>query len=194
MKKTMAFLGMAFLMCCLLTACQSADTPSTTTKNTSKEIEPSEIDYAKKLKELDIELPTMTAPIANYVHIAQSDKLLFLAGKGPKKNDGEYIKGKLGDDLSVEQGYEAARIVGINQLAVLKSHLGDLNKVKRIVKVTGMVNANSEFENHPEVINGFSDLMVQVFGEKGKHARAAVGMNSLPRNICVEIDMIVEIY
>jgi len=154
----------------------------------------SNIDFGQKLKQLKINLPEMTPPLANYVHVTQADNLLFLAGKGPKKNDGNYIKGKLGTDLTVEQGYEAARVVGINQLAVLKTHLGDLNKVKRVLKVTGMVNASPDFENHPEVINGFSDLMVEVFGDKGKHARAAVGMASLPRNICVEIEMIVEIY
>jgi len=184
MGKILAFLGL-----CLLFSCENSNKPivdDTIVVNT--------IDFDEKLDELKIELPTMTAPIANYVHITQTDKLLFLAGKGPKKNDGEYIKGKLGDSLTVEEGYQAARVVGINQLAVLKSHLGDLNKVKRILKVTGMVNATPEFENHPEVVNGFSDLMVQVFGDKGKHARSAVGMSSLPRNICVEIELIVEIY
>ena len=109
-------------------------------------------------------------------------------------NSGEYIKGKVGKDITIEQAYQASRQVGILQLAVLKTHLGDLNKIKRILKVTGMVNAAPDFENHPEVINGFSDLMVEVFGDNGKHARAAVGMGSLPRNICVEIDAIVEIH
>ena len=120
--------------------------------------------------------------------------LLFLAGKGPKKPDGTYIIGKVGQDLTQEEGYAAARLTGELQLAVLKEHLGDLNKVKRIVKVLGMVNCTDDFGNQPEVVNGFSDLMVEVFGDKGKHARAAVGMNSLPRNTSVEIEMIVEIY
>jgi len=152
------------------------------------------VDFDKKLKDLGIELPTVGPPQANYVNITQSGKLLFLAGKGPRKADGSYIKGKIGADLTQEEGYEAAKIVAVNQLAVLKDHLGDLNKVKRILKVKGMVNATSDFTNQPEVINGFSDLIVEIFGEKGKHARAAVGMGSLPRNICVEIDLIVETY
>ena len=100
----------------------------------------------------------------------------------------------MGQDLTVEEGYAAARLVGEAQLAVLKDYLGDLNKVKQILKVTGMVNATPDFGNQPEVINGFSDLMVEVFGEKGTYARAAIGMGSLPRNIAVEIDMMVEVY
>ena len=151
-----------------------------------------EHDFKSHLEKLNISLPEVTTPIANYVNIVQTDKLLHLAGKGPKR-DGEYITGKLGAELTVEEGYAAARLVGINQLAVLQNYLGDLNRVKRIVKVNGMVNATPDFTQHPEVINGFSDLMVEVFGEKGKHARAAVGMTSLPRNIAVEIDLIVEV-
>ena len=147
----------------------------------------------QKLEQLGIELPEVSPPVANYVNAVQTGNLMFLAGKGPKKADGTYIKGKLGVDLTEKEGYEAARIVAINQLAVLKTEVGDLSKVKRIVKVLGMVNAASDFENHPEVINGFSDLMVDVFGDAGKHARAAVGMGSLPRNIAVEIEIIVEV-
>ena len=96
--------------------------------------------------------------------------------------------------MTVEEGYEAARLAGISQLAVLKAELGNLNKVKRIVKVLGMVNANPDFADQPEVVNGFSDLMVEVFGERGKHARAAVGMGSLPRGIAVEVEAVVEVY
>lgn len=147
----------------------------------------------QKLKQLSIELPEVSPPVANYVNAVKTGNLVFLAGKGPKTADGEYVKGKLGEDLTVEQGYEAARLVAISQLAVLKAELGDLSKVKRIVKVLGMVNATPDFTNHPEVINGFSDLMVEVFGDAGKHARAAVGMGSLPRGIAVEIELIVEI-
>lgn len=150
-------------------------------------------DLDKRLVELDIELPEASSPVANYVNAVRVGNLLFLAGKGPGKGDGTYITGKVGESLTIEQGYEAARLTGINQLAVLKAELGSLNKVKRIVKVTGMVNAAPDFTGHPEVINGFSDLMVEVFGEKGKHARAAVGMASLPRNIAVEVEMIVEV-
>ena len=146
------------------------------------------------LKALGIDLPEASNPVANYVNAVRVGNLIFLAGKGPKKADGTYITGKLGADLTIEEGYEAARVVGINQLAVLKAELGNLNKVKRLVKVLGMVNAIPDFENQPEVINGYSDLMVAVFGERGKHARAAVGMGSLPRGIAVEVEMIVEVY
>jgi enamine deaminase RidA (YjgF/YER057c/UK114 family) len=146
-----------------------------------------------KLKELNIELPVIGKPLANYVHAVRTGNLLFLAGKGPSKPDGSYITGKVGADLTIEQGQAAARLTAIQQLAVLKAELGDLNKVKRIVKVLGMVNCNSDFKDHPKVINGFSNLMVEVFGEKGKHARSAVGMGSLPNGMCVEIEMIVEI-
>ena len=151
-------------------------------------------DVEEKLQKLGITLPTPSAPIANYVNaVTTNDNLVFLAGKGPKKEDGTYITGKVGKDLSVEQGYAAARRSGILQLGALKAAIGDLNRVKRIVKVLGMVNTTADFTDHPEVINGFSDLMVEVFGDRGKHARAAVGMYSLPRNIAVEIEMIVEI-
>ncbi len=146
-----------------------------------------------KLKALNIELPTPSTPVANYVNAVTTGNLVFLAGKGPRKADGTYITGKLGRDLTEEEGYEAAKLVGINQLAALKAEIGNLDRVRRIVKVKGMVNAVPDFENQPEVINGFSDLMVEVFGEKGKHARAAVGMGSLPRGIAVEIEMVVEI-
>lgn len=151
------------------------------------------IDFDAKLKSLGIDLQAVSPPVANYVNVVQTGNLLFLAGKGPKKADGEYIKGKVGSDLTVDEGYEAAKIVAGLQLAVLKDHLGDLNRVKRIVKVLGMVNCIDGFGDQPEVINGFSDVMVEVFGVKGKHARAAVGMGSLPRNICVEIEMIIEV-
>ncbi len=152
------------------------------------------VDFDAKFKELGIALTQPSPPVANYVNITQAGKILFLAGKGPSKAEGGYITGKVGQDLTVEEGYAAAQLAGIAQLSVLKDHLGDLNKVKRILKVKGMVNATPDFTNHPEVINGYSDMMVSVFGDKGKHARAAVGMGSLPRNIAVEIEMIVEIY
>jgi enamine deaminase RidA (YjgF/YER057c/UK114 family) len=147
----------------------------------------------KRLKELKIELPAASSPVANYVNAVRTGNLLYLAGKGPLQPNGANITGKVGQDLSLEQGYQAARLVGINQLAVLKAELGSLDRVKRIVKVLGMVNCGPDFTDHPKVINGFSDLMVEVFGEKGKHARSAVGMPSLPSNIAVEIELIVEI-
>jgi len=150
-------------------------------------------DPEARLKALGITLPDPPEPVANYVNGVQTGNLIFLAGKGPRRPDGSEMQGKLGKDLSVEQGYEAARLTAINQLAVLKAMLGDLNRVKRIVKVLGMVNSDPSFTNQPAVINGFSDLMVEVFGERGKHARAAVGMAVLPRDQAVEVEMIVEV-
>ncbi len=153
-----------------------------------------QIDYEKRLDSLGIQLIEISEPVANYVHVVQTGNLLFLAGKGPTDQGGALIKGKIGLDLTQEEGYEAAKRIAISQLSVLKDYLGDLNKVKRIVKVLGMVNCIDGYENQPEVVNGFSDTMVAVFGEKGRHARSAVGMNALPRNIAVEIEVIVEIY
>tara|TARA_B100001175_G_C19512704_1_gene644985 strand:+ start:622 stop:1182 length:561 start_codon:yes stop_codon:yes gene_type:complete len=146
-----------------------------------------------KLDSMGIVLPQPAVPVANFVNTVQVGNLLFLSGNGPKKPDGKFITGKVGSDLTIEEGYEAARLTGINQIGVLKSTLGDLSRVKRIIRVTGMVNADPDFKQHPSVVNGFSDLMVAVFGERGKHTRAAVGMVSLPFNIAVEIDLIVEI-
>ena len=150
-------------------------------------------DAEAKLKELKIEFPAVGKPIANYVHVVQSGNLLFLAGKGPSNAQGIFITGKVGKDLTIEQGQQAARLTAINQLAVLKAELGNLNKVKRIVKVLGMVNCEPDFKDHPKIINGFSDLMIEIFGEKGRHARSAVGMCSLPMNMAVEIELLVEI-
>jgi enamine deaminase RidA (YjgF/YER057c/UK114 family) len=147
----------------------------------------------EKLKTKGIELPSLSSPIANYVNLVRVGDLLFLSGKGPSKKDGTYITGKVGKDLSIEEGYEAAKMTAIIQIAVLKNELGDLSKVKRIVKVLGMVNCESSFGDHPKVVNGFSDLMVEIFGEKGKHARSAVGMSSLPFNMAVEVELIVEV-
>jgi enamine deaminase RidA (YjgF/YER057c/UK114 family) len=150
-------------------------------------------DYDKKLKELGIELLTPSRPIANYVKAVRVGNLLYLSGHGPSRADGTTITGKLGADMTIEQGYEAAKQTGISILSTLKAELGDLNKVKRVVKVLGMVNCTETFPDQPKVINGFSDLIVSVFGEKGKHARSAVGMNSLPGNMAVEIEIIVEL-
>lgn len=151
-------------------------------------------DIEAKLDSLEIELSTPSAPVANYVNVVQTGNLLFLAGKGPKDDGGNNIVGRLGEDMSVEEGYAAARRIGIAQLSVLKAHLGDLGKVKRIVKVLGLVKCTDDFTQQPQVVNGFSDLMVEVFGDAGKHARAAVGTNALPGGICAEIEMIVEVY
>jgi enamine deaminase RidA (YjgF/YER057c/UK114 family) len=147
----------------------------------------------KRLEELGIDLGTVSPPIANYVNAVRTGNLLFLAGKGPPGKDGRRPKGKVGREYTVEQGYQHARSVGLDLIAVMRAELGSLDKVKRIVKVLGMVNALPEFEDQPKVINGCSDLFVQVFGERGKHARSAVGMGSLPMGIPVEIECIVEV-
>jgi enamine deaminase RidA (YjgF/YER057c/UK114 family) len=147
----------------------------------------------QNLKTLGITLPKQSSPIANYVNYVRTGNLIYFSGTGPSVEEQGYIKGKLGKDLTIEQGQEAARITGINLIAKLKSAIGDLNKVKRIVKVLGMVNCTENFTDQPKVMNGFSDLMVAVFGEKGKHARSAVGMAALPMNMAVEIEMIVEV-
>ncbi len=147
----------------------------------------------EQLTKLGITLPSISQPVASYVNVVRTGNLLFLSGKGPLKPDGQYIKGKLGKDLSIQEGAKAAELTAIQQLAVLKATLGDLSKVKRIVKILGFVNSDSEFFEHPKVINGCSDLMIQVFGEKGKHARSAIGVSALPFNMAVEVEMIVEV-
>ncbi|RYZ52636.1 MAG: RidA family protein, partial [Sphingobacteriales bacterium] len=131
--------------------------------------------------------------IGSYVDAVRVGNLLFLSGKGPRKADGEYIKGRLGKDLTVQEGYDAARLTGLIQLAVLKKELGSLKKVKRVVKVNGYVRSDDEFSDQPKVINGFSDLMISVFGNMGKHARTALGTNSLPLGMAVEVEMVVEL-
>jgi enamine deaminase RidA (YjgF/YER057c/UK114 family) len=151
------------------------------------------VDVEQRLKELGVTLHTPDRPLANYVHAVRTGNLVFLAGHGPRKPEGGMVIGKVGREIDLEQGKEAARLVAINLLSSLKAEIGDLNKVKRIVKVLGMVNADPSFTNHPEVINGCSDLLVAIFGDRGRHARSAVGMGSLPRNIPVEIEMIVEV-
>ena len=148
----------------------------------------------EKLKQLGIDLGTVSAPVANYVNAVRTGNLLFLAGKGPRPDShGCRPTGKLGRDFTVEQGYQQARSVGLDLLAVMRTELGSLDKVKRVVKVLGMVNAVPEFTDHPKVINGCSDLFVEVLGDAGKHARSAVGMGSLPMGIPVEIECIVEV-
>jgi len=146
-----------------------------------------------KLKELGIELPPAVTPVANYVPAVRAGNLVFLSGHGPFDEKGTLITGKVGSDLTVEQGYQAARRVAIGLLGSLKSAIGDLAKVKQVVKLLGMVNCGPDFTDQPKVINGASDLLVEVIGERGKHARSAVGMNALPLNIAVEIEMIVEV-
>jgi enamine deaminase RidA (YjgF/YER057c/UK114 family) len=143
----------------------------------------------KKLKQLGITLAPVTPPVANYVNAVRTGNLLFLAGKGPASG----VAGIVGKDISVEQAYGHARTTGLNLMAVMRDELGSLDRVKRIVKVLGMVNAVPGFTDQPKVINGCSDLFVEVFGERGRHARSAVGMGSLPNNIPVEIEVIVEV-
>jgi enamine deaminase RidA (YjgF/YER057c/UK114 family) len=144
-----------------------------------------------RLRELGITLYQPDAPVANYVRAVRTGNLVFLAGHG--ECGGTRLTGKAGRDVFIDSAYASARRVGICMLSTLKAEVGDLNKVKRIVKVLGMVNATPEFTDHPKVVNGFSDLMVEVFGERGKHARAAVGMGSLPFGMTVEIEMVVEV-
>lgn len=150
-------------------------------------------DAETRLKEKGIVLIAPSSPVANYVNVVRVGNLLYLAGKGPQKADNTYITGKVGKDLTIEQGYEAARLAAISHLAVIKNEIGSLNKVKRIVKVLGMVNCTEDFKDQPKVINGYSDLMVEIFGDKGKHARSAVGMYALPFNMAVEVEVIVEV-
>lgn len=135
----------------------------------------------------------MSQPVANYVNAVRTGNLLFLAGKGPRPENGKRPSGKVGREYTAEQAYQHARTVGLDLLAVMRAELGSLDKVKRVVKVLGMVNAVPEFGDHPKVINGCSDLFVEVLGERGKHARSAVGMGSLPMGIPVEIECIVEV-
>jgi len=145
------------------------------------------------VKKLGLDLSHAAAPVANYVPAVTTGKLVFLSGKGPTQADGTMMRGKVGADLDIDQAYEAARLVGIQLLAALREHVGSLDNVSRVVKLLGMVNALPDFEDHPKVINGCSDLLIAVFGENGRHARSAVGMGSLPDQIPVEIEMIVEI-
>ena len=150
-------------------------------------------DPETRLQSLGIELPSLPEPMANYVRTVRTGNLVFTSGHGPLRPDGTYLTGKLGSELTVDQGYEAARWTAVALLASLKQELGSLSRVRRIVKVTGMVNSTPEFKDQPKVINGCSDLLVEVFGDRGRHARAAVGMASLPMGIAVEIEMVVEV-
>ena len=147
-----------------------------------------------RLEHLGISLPAEPVPIANYVPGVRTGNLLYLSGLGPaSRADGTAPSGKVGRDLTTEQGYEASRLTGINILARMKGELGDLDRVRRVVKLLGMVNSAPDFNQQPAVVNGCSDLLVEVFGEKGRHARSAVGMASLPNDIPVEIEVIIEV-
>ncbi len=149
-------------------------------------------DPEAKLREMGLTLPAAAPPVANYVRAVRTGNLVFLAGHGECSAEGR-LTGKIGSERTIEEGYASARRVGLCLLASLKQEIGDLRKVTRIVKVLGMVQSAPDFTDHPRVINGFSDLMVAVFGDRGRHARSAVGMVALPANISVEIEMIVEV-
>jgi enamine deaminase RidA (YjgF/YER057c/UK114 family) len=146
-----------------------------------------------RLKELGLELMKPAVPVANYVPFVQTGNILYLSGQGPREADGTLHAGKVGAGVGVQEAYVHARLTGLNLLSVAHAALGDLGRVQRVVKVLGMVNAIPEFAEHPQVINGASDLFVDVFGEAGRHARSAVGMGSLPNNITVEIEAILEV-
>ena len=177
-----------FLVCLALCACNSKAPPSGL---------PSALytyDVEDKIAELGIQLYGQKKPPGLKIQMAtQSGTMIYLSGNGPISENGARIEGKVGIDITTEEGYEAARLTAINHLSVLKEHLGDLNKVVRIVKVFGMVNCDDTFTEHPKVINGYSEVMLDVFGERGKHSRSAVGMNSLPWNLACEIETIVEV-
>lgn len=147
-----------------------------------------------RLKELGIDLPPVPNPVANYVPYVLANDMLYLSGQGPRTGPDHYAKGKVGSTVSIEEAYQHARLVGIQLLAAAQAALGSLDRVRQVVKVLGMVNGVPEFAEHPQVINGCSDLFVHVFGERGRHARSAVGMGSLPNQITVEIEAIFQIY
>lgn len=152
-----------------------------------------ETDPEARLKALNIQLIPPTSPIANYVKAVEAGKLVFLSGHGPDKPGGGNVTGKLGKDMTLAEGQEAARLTAISLLSTLKETIGDLGRVKRVVKVLGLVNCDPSFTQQPQVMNGCSDLLVQVFGERGRHARTSVGTNALPNNIAIEIEMVVEL-
>ena len=146
-----------------------------------------------RLKQLGITLPQVPAPVANYLPYRVAGNLLFLAGQGPRADDGKMLTGKVGAEVSVDEGYKRARIIGLQLLSATRMALGSLDRVDTVLKMLCMVNAVPDFKDHPKVANGMSDLFVEVFGENGKHARSAVGMGSLPNQISVEIEGILSI-
>jgi enamine deaminase RidA (YjgF/YER057c/UK114 family) len=147
----------------------------------------------QKIKQLGIELPQIPESLGSYLDMVRVGNLVFLSGRGPLQVDGKYITGKLGQDLTTNEGYQAARLTAINQLAILKQTFGSLDKIKRIIKVNGYVHTADSFTEQSKVMNGFSDLLIEVFGEQGKHARTSVGVFTLPQNMAIEVEMIVEV-
>jgi enamine deaminase RidA (YjgF/YER057c/UK114 family) len=146
-----------------------------------------------RLRELGMELPPPPRPAANYVGAVQAGGLLFVSGHVPTKDGAVTYVGKVGKDLGLEEGYAAARTAALNCLASAKAVIGDLDRITRVVKILGMVNCTADFGEHPKVLNGASDLLVQLFADAGRHARSAVGMQSLPFGVAVEIEMILEV-
>ena len=147
----------------------------------------------RRIADLGITLPNLPKPMANYVPFVRSGNLLFISGQGPRTLDNRFLTGKVGKDITAAEAYDHARLVGINLLAVVYHAQNGLATVVRVVKLTGFVNATDDFRDHPKVINGCSDLLVEVFGETGRHARSAVGVSGLPENISVEIEAIFEV-
>jgi len=150
-------------------------------------------DFEARLKELGLSLPEIPPAAGAYVPAVQSGNLIFCSGQGPYKNGTFAYIGKVGDNLSLEDGYQAARIAVLNCLAEICSLIGSLNKIKRVVQIRGFVNSAPEFHDQPKVVNGASELVLDIFGNAGKHARCALGTSNLPMNIPVEIEMVVEI-
>mgnify|MGYP001381322446 CR=1 FL=1 len=148
---------------------------------------------AKRLEDLGISLPAVSAPLAAYVPTARTGNLLFISGQGPIVDNRIVSRGRLGETISVEEGVKAARLAAVNAMAAIAAAVGSLDKVARIVKLNGYVNSANDFDQQHIVINGASELLVEVFGEKGRHARAAVGMNALPMGMPVEIELVVEV-
>ncbi|MDG2102029.1 MAG: RidA family protein [Dehalococcoidia bacterium] len=161
--------------------------------NQNNIIKEKKMSFEDKLKELGIELNSPPSPVANYIPVQQTGNLIYLSGQGPRDKSGNFITGKVGEDITADEAYDLAKNTAINLISVMKSYLGSLDRIEKIVKVLGMVNSTSDFKDHPKVINGCSDFFVEVFGEKGRHARSAVGMGSLPNNMAVEIEIIVEV-
>ncbi len=144
----------------------------------------------QRLKKLGLKLPAVPSPVANYVPYKFAGNFLYMSGQGPRRPEGTYSVGKLGQNISIQQGYLDAQLAGLQLLAVAKSALGELSRIEAVIKLLGMVNAEPDYSAHPEVINGCSDLFVEIFGEAGRHARSAVGMGSLPNQMTVEIEAI----
>lgn len=175
-------------------ACTTPESHPPRSAEPSSSAEPgADYDPESRLADLGITLPEPGSPVAVYVNAVRTGDLLFLAGKGPSLPEGGYVTGKVGRDLSIEEGYEAARLTAIQHLAVLEAELGDLRRVRRLVRVTGLINCTDDFTDQSAVMNGYSDLMGEVFGDRGLHARAAVGTNALPMGFAVEVTAVVQI-